>query len=213
MDRAHWQELIEAYLAGRLSAPAFSRRLIESAAAQVPPQALLPLLDEVQSGSEDETRLRAAAQAALADLGPAFASVETEQGFGGAQQGAPDAFAPEAMVLDPEMQHKIRRSVGVMGAFAGLGCLFMLGWVAIVVLQVFAIADQVQAQLDWSAVPSALSGILLAAIPIVGGVIAFFGARDEWQWHPILAGIVFLLLPTVSLVAMLRRITKPRRLP
>jgi hypothetical protein len=217
MTPAQWAELIESYVSGRLSADSFKRRFNEAftAAAQrrlIVPASVQELAYVVDAYAGDPTArghdvsddedLLAAAQAALNELGwreradaePAPAAPPPrDAGVGG-----------EIRIegLDREkMQQEARRVVFTFGAVGAAGCLLALLYVGIGVLQLFAVADQIQRVTDLGPVVATIGGLLLAFIPIVGGVIAYFGATDGWGWPNLVAGLVFFAFP-ISLLAI-----------
>ena len=49
---------------------------------------------------------------------------------------------------------------------------------------------------------------LVTFIPVVGGVIAFFGAMDVWGWNPWIAGILFLAVPALVMAGTLLRLRR-----
>lgn len=204
MSRSEWRALLLAYADGRLGADTFRRRFLEAfeAAARarrpVPP----PIQDlfftvEAYGGDpmgrghavSDDAELTLAAQAALRELG----------------EGA-DAFAEPPPRIEPVRVvigadgPTARRFVWRLGAAGGLGCVAVLAYVGIGVLQFFAVAAQIQAVTQWGPAPSTLAGLLLAFMPIIGSVIAFFGAADVWNWPWPAAAAVFFALPALSLL-------------
>jgi hypothetical protein len=76
----------------------------------------------------------------------------------------------------------------------------VIAWLAIVLMQFFAAAAQVESVTDWGPGPSAVIGLMLALVPIVGSVTAFFGAKDVWNWHWALAAIVFFAFPAATYI-------------
>jgi hypothetical protein len=137
----------------------------------------------------DDEDLQRAARKALSFL-PADAATTAPAG-GGYAIPAEDIEAAQARMRGAAI------SIGTVG-FAG--CAVALLWLAIGVLQFFAVAAQIQGVTDWGPAPSTLIAIPLAFIPIVGSVIAFFGAKDVWGWEPWLAALAFLAIPLASLL-------------
>jgi hypothetical protein len=197
MTPAAWGELIEAYVAGRLSADAFKRRFDEAYAAAVAARAPTP-----------------AAVQELAYTVEAYAGDPTARGHDVADDGdlmraarralsaLPAGVAPPVGTAD-ELEAARARMRGAaigFGAVGAAGCIAALAWLTICVLQFFAVAAQIQSVTDWGPAPSTLVSIPLAFIPVVGSVIAFFGAKDVWAWEPWLAAVVFLALPVASLI-------------
>jgi hypothetical protein len=194
MTSSEWRALIEAYLDGRLSADAFTRRFLEASRTaqeriQSIPSAIEGLryvVEAYDAGAapgdplkSDETELRRACEAALMGL---------SQG-GGAPRTFDRARAREDM----------RRFTIQMTGCAGMGCAIAFLWLALCLLQIFAVSDQIQAVLDWPAAPATFAGIVLAFIPIIGNALAFFGAKDQWGWDIWLAALVFFAAPAATL--------------
>lgn len=203
MTPAQWRELIEAFVSGRLSADAFKRRFNEAFAQAVVSRALTPACvqelaytveayagDPTARGHDvaDDADLERAAARALAQL-PETASA-------GAGVAAGPAIPAEEMRA---AQERMRGAAISFGAVGLAGCAIMLLWLGVGVLQFFAVAAQVQAVTHWGPAPSTLVSIPLAFIPVVGSVIAFFGAKDVWEWQTWAAAVVFLVFPMLSL--------------
>ena len=70
---------------------------------------------------------------------------------------------------------------------------FQVIGVVLGIVQVAAIAAQLH---SYAGVPYFLNGIagfFLATIPLVGGLVGFFGAVDVWHWHwGVAAAVMFL---------------------
>jgi hypothetical protein len=212
MGEGQWRELIESYVAGRLSADSFKRRFLESfSASRLVPQAIQDLYftvdayagDPMGRGHDvaDDAALMVAARRALLRLAP---NPEAGLGPGPSMDGQPRTAGPRGPLQAPP---------GI-AAGLGLGCLLIGAWLAIGILQVFAIAAQVNSVMRLGEVLSTVAAFVLTFVPIVGSVIAFFGAKDVWQWSPWAAGAVFLLLPitaqTLSILSWRRRRIPPR---
>lgn len=211
MRAEEWRALIAAYVEGRLSADAFRRRFLEAFAAAarvrmgVPPavQELAFVVDAyagdpMARGHDvaDDAQLMAAAQGALVRLGPA----EAPQG------------APTITEVDPEeVKAQVRRAAFTFGAVGAVGCLLGLAWLAISVLQFFAASAQVDAVLGWGPAPSTIIGLVLAFVPILGSVVAFFGAVDVWKWPLWAAGVVFFAIPALTMTMGFLRWREQRR--
>jgi hypothetical protein len=202
MTFVQWRELIDAYVSGRLSADAFKRRFLEAfqaaAAARAPVPAVVQELayvvdayagDPTARGNDvtDDADLMGAARAALARMPAEPPPVGVEAG--------PARIDPE------QARAEVRRAAFTLGAFGVGGCLMMVAWLVIGILQLFAVSAQVQAELDWGPAPSTLAGLLLAFIPLIGGVVAFFGAKDVWGWDAWLAALVFFAFPIAAMVS------------
>lgn len=205
MTAAEWRALVGAYVEGRIGADAFRRRFLEAFEFAARRGAFVPgpiqelfFVVEAYAGDpmgrghavSDDADLARAAQAALAALGEA------------APSEAPPRPAPIRVIVSGpgagEARAQARRlgwSVGTVGA---LGCAAALGYLVIGVLQFFAAAAQIQSVTAFGPAPSTLIGLLLAFIPVVGSVIAFFGAKDVWNWHWAIAALAFLAAPALT---------------
>lgn len=202
MTPAAWRELIDAYASGRISADAFKRRFVEAFEAAVASRAPTPAAvqelaytveayagDPTARGHDvaDDEDLQRAARKALAHL-PVDA----------------DTAAPSAPAISPEdlaQAHARMRGAAIgFGAVGAMGCFIVALWLAIGVLQFFAVADQIKSVTDWPAALATIAAVPLAFVPVVGSVIAFFGAKDVWAWEPWLAALAFLALPLASLL-------------
>jgi hypothetical protein len=203
MTPGAWRELVEAYVEGRLSADAFKRRFTEAFAAAVASRAPTPAAvqdlaytveayagDPTARGHDvaDDEDLQRAARKALAFL---------PQDAAAADLGAAPAISAEDMRA---AQARMRGAAIGFGAVGLAGCLVALMWLIIGVLQFFAVAAQIQSVTDWGPAPSTLVAIPLAFVPVVGSVIAFFGAKDVWGWSDWLAALAFLAVPFISLL-------------
>lgn len=201
MTPSAWRELIDAYVSGRLSADAFKRRFKEAFDSAVATRAPTPpsvqeLAYTVEAYAGDPTArghdvaddqdLQRAARKALSYL-PADAET-------GAQ--AP-AMPPEDI---ERVRERMRGAAIGFGAVGAAGCAILALWLVIGVLQFFAVAAQIQSFTDWGPAPSTIVAIPLAFVPVVGSVIAFFGAKDVWDWEPWLAALAFLAIPLASLL-------------
>lgn len=211
MSPAEWRALISAYLEGRLSADAFKRRYLEAfdgvVARREPVHPRLQDLyfvaeayggDPMGRGHDvtEDRDLRAAAAAALAVLPePAEAPVTME----------PAEWRRE------DVRKEGRRAAFTLGAVGAAGCLVAIAWLTVGILQFFAASAQVQAVLAWGPAPSALAGLVVAFTPIVGSIVAFFGAKDVWQWPIWAAALVFLAAPALTLIGGIDRWSKWRR--
>lgn len=203
MGEGQWRDLIESFVAGRLSADSFKRRFLEAfgASRQVPP-AIQDLYftvdayggDPMGRGHDvaDDAALMVAARRCLLHLAPSAS--------------APPPPTPPPGSSGP--RPALRAPPGV-AAGLGLGCLLIALWAAVGVLQLFAIAEQVDRVTAFGPVISTVSAAFLTFVPVVGSVVAFFGAKDGWNWAPWVAAIVFLALPitaqTLSILTWRRR--------
>jgi hypothetical protein len=201
MSPAQWRELIDAYASGRLSADAFKRRFGEAfeaaVAARAPtPAAVQELAYTVEAYAGDPTArghdvaddedLQRAARKALAHL-----PIDAEAG------ATAPAITPEELA---QAHARMRGAAIGFGAVGAMGCAILALWLIIGALQFFAVAAQIQSVTDWGPAPSTIIAIPLAFVPVVGSVIAFFGAKDVWDWEPWLAALAFLALPLASLL-------------
>lgn len=194
MNPADWRSLIEAYLDGRLSAEAFMRRFIEAWTQGGPlPDAIVRLQVAVEAfeaevnaaveeGVVGDDDLRAAAQRALEGL---------------SEEGAPYTTQTFDRVRAREEMRRFR--VRLTGC-AGAGCLLVLAWVGLCVLQIYFVSEWVQREFEWGAWPSAVAGFVLAFVPIVGNVLAFLGATHE-GWPQWLAAVVFFAAPAATILS------------
>jgi hypothetical protein len=194
MSPNDWRALIEAYLDGRISAEAFARRFVDGwntgAAA---PRAIADLhpaveafeADMIEAGEEgrvDDDDLRQAASRALSNL--------SEEG------AAPSAHTFDRVRAREEM---LRFQVNAK-RILGLGCLIVIAWIALCVLQIYFVSEFIQQATDWGAWPSALIGFFLAFVPVIGNVLAFAGATQE-GWPVWLAALVFFAAPALTILS------------
>ncbi len=197
MTPADWRALLEAFVDRRIGPDAFQRRFLEGWRANrdahtANPRAIDALFDVVEAYNadyeqrrptdSDEQELEEAARRALRDL--------KEEG---AAPGVARTY-DRARAREDVRRFQIR-----VNQLAGLGCLIALIWIGLCLLQWSAVSAEVQAVLHWSATPASLAGFILAFVPIVGSVIAFFGATDVWGWNPWLAGIIFFAAPAATI--------------
>jgi hypothetical protein len=205
MTADEWRALVEAYVEGRISADAFKRRFMEAfkaaavarGAVPAPIQELAYVVDAYAGDPTarghdvtDDAQLMAAARTALARM-------PVREAAGAAAAGAP---MPPRMDTE-QARAEVRRAAFTLGAFGLGGCLVMLAWLTIAVLQLFAVSAQVQSELGWGPAPSTLVGLLLAFIPLLGGLVAYFGATDVWGWSNLVAGLVFFAFPIATMVS------------
>lgn len=195
MTSADWRALIEAYLDGRLSAEAFTRRFM------------------------DAWRAGAAIPGAVADLRVAVEAFEAEVTQAG-QDGAVNdddlrtAARRARMLLDEEgpalgphtfdrtrAREDMRRFSISMHRIAGVGCLIALAWLVLCLVQIVFVSEWVQNAFGWSAWPSAFLGFFLAFTPIVGNVLAFLDATEIRDWPAWLAAIVFFAAPVATFLS------------
>jgi hypothetical protein len=196
MTLADWRALIEAYLDGRLSAEAFMRRFIEgwTAGGPLPPPivALQVAVEQFEAqvneareeGAVDDDVLRQAAQRSLSGLS------EASDG---------PTIAPHTFDRTRAREDMRRFQVRMTGC-AGMGCVLVLAWIGLCVLQIYFVSEWVQREFEWGAWPSAVAGFVLAFVPIIGNVLAFLGATHE-GWPEWLAAIVFFAAPAATLIS------------
>ncbi|MBI3439874.1 MAG: hypothetical protein HY054_14705 [Proteobacteria bacterium] len=197
MNTADWRALIEAYLDGRLSAEAFTRRFLE---AYQPdgraPRAISELQVVVEAFEADVTaamedsqvnddELRRAAQNALAELRDT-------------NDGPP---RPQPQTFDrARAREDVRRFSFQMSGCAGAGCVIAIAWLALCLLQINFVSDYVQHQTGLSAFTAAFIGFFLAFVPIVGNLLAFLDATQFRGWTTLFAAIVFFAAPFVTML-------------
>lgn len=197
MTPADWRALLEAFVDGRIGPDAFARRYLEGWRANrdahaANPRAIDALFEVVEAYNPDEENRRAtdadddelaqAARRALRDLkeeGPVAAGARTYD--------------------RARTREEVRRFQIGMNRLVGFGCLIVLVWLGLCLLQWSAVSAQVQSVVDIGPTPAAIAGFILAFIPIVGSVIAFFGAIDVWDWNPWIAGVIFFAAPAATI--------------
>jgi len=198
MSPAEWRALLEAFVNGRISADAFHRRFFEgwhaSGSGSRVPAAIETLFMTVEAYSEDpelrnsysasEEEMLAAARKALAELREAGAGLTGARTYDRART-----------------REDMRRFQVSLSRLAGLGCFIALAWIGLCLLQIFAVSDQIQSVLEWPAALATLAGVVLAFVPIVGNIIAFFGATDVWGWETWIAAVVFFAAPAATLLS------------
>lgn len=208
MTPAAWSELIDSYVSGRLSADSFKRRFSEAFGAAIARRAAVPASvqelayvvdayagDPMARGHDvaDDADLMRAARAALASIGAGATTTSPPP--------RPEFEGPIHAPVDPaEVEAQMRHAAGRIRTTMALGCGLGLAYLAIMALQVFAIADQVQNLTGIGAVLSSIAAVFLTFIPIVGGVIAYFGATDVWKWSHWIAGLLFIVAPFATLL-------------
>lgn len=193
MTLPEWRALIEAYLDGRLSAPAFARRYLDAWRAQrdarttpIPPAIetlffpveAFPAFDvDAETANDDD--MRAAAQRALHELG--------------AETSTPQPTFDRTRARDDMRRFQIQ-----MGGCAGVGCAIAVIWVALCVLQIYYVSEWIAANTPFGTWPSAVLGFILAFVPVIGNFFAFLGATQE-GWETWIAAIVFFAAPAATL--------------
>lgn len=225
MGSSEWRALLTAFLEGRLSAATFAKRFSEAfdvvvkTRQPVPPRIQdLYFVVEAYAGDPlgrghdvtDDQDLRAAAAAALAALPepePVFADDDVTAGAWapgadarqtGPTGGGPTIYGPD--LRREEVRKEARRAAFTLGAFGAAGCLVILAWLAVGILQFFAASAQIESLLKIGPAPSAILGLFVAFTPVLGSIVAFFGAKDVWQWPAWAAAVVFLVAPTLTLL-------------
>jgi hypothetical protein len=189
---ADWRALIEAYLDGRLSPEAFARRFIEGVRnAPGGPQAIADLYPAVEAFD---------AEAQRAD-GYTTNDDDMRAGAARALSGLRDEPAVAPHTFDrTRAREELRRFQIQMTGCAGVGCAIAALWVALCILQIYYVSEWIQTALGWGAWPSAVAGFILAFVPVIGNVLAFFGATQE-GWATWAAAIVFFAAPAATLLS------------
>jgi hypothetical protein len=206
MTPAEWRALIEAFLDGRIGADAFERRFLEAWRAERDrgvraPPAIARLLEAVEAYSAARNS-RTAQDAAEAGLRSAanVALIELHE------------ETPTRTYDRARAREEIRRFRMRMSQLAGVGCALALAWVALGVLQIYFVSEQIQHALGWGAWPSSIVGFVLAFVPILGNLLAFLGAINVGGWPVWLAALVFFAAPAATLLSGLWRWRRWRRL-
>lgn len=197
MTPADWRALLEAFVDRRIGPDAFQRRYIEGwrenrDAHIANPAAIDALFDVVEAYNPDEeTRRREDADddELMQAARRALAQLRAE----GVAAGAPRTYDRA------RAREELRRFQIGLNRLVGFGCLIAVVWIGLCLLQWSAVAAAVQSVLGWSATPAAIAGFILAFIPIVGSVIAFYGAAEVWDWNPWVAGLIFFAAPAATI--------------
>jgi hypothetical protein len=196
MTVADWRALIEAYLDGRLSAEAFMRRFIEGWTAGGPlPRAIVNLQVAVE---QFEAQVNEAREEGAVDDDALRQAVQRAQAMLREDESAAPGVAPHTFNRTRAREDMRRFQVRMSGC-AGVGCLLVLAWVGLSLLQVFFVIEWVQANFEWPALFSTVGGFVLAFVPIIGNVLAFLGATEIYQWPQWIAAIVFFAAPALTL--------------
>ncbi|MBI1187683.1 MAG: hypothetical protein GC206_10215 [Alphaproteobacteria bacterium] len=199
MTEGEWRALIEAYLEGRLSAEAFERRFNEAwRAARERGGSIPAAIEQLALAVEDFARAQDARTEYDADEGPLrnaarIAARDLRDDADPARDGRPRTFDRARARED------MRRFQVHVGRMAGLGCLFAIGWLVLMVLQINFAIEQVAAELELGVWLSAIVGFFTAFVPVLGNIVAFFGAKDVGGWPGELAALVFFVLPVAAL--------------
>lgn len=208
MGHADWAALISAFVEGRLGADTFKRRFLEAFASAarerraVSPkvQALYFVVEDYAGDPmgrghavSDDADLLAAARAALIELHE-LAPPEPATPPPTVETATPEP-PPRVVVFGVGGGDEARRRIAV---FSGAGCVLGVAYVLVGVLQFFAVSAQMESLTGWGPAPSTIAGAVLAFIPIVGSVIAFFGARDVWDWAWPVAAAAFFAFPLAA---------------
>jgi hypothetical protein len=195
MSSGDWRALIEAYLDGRLSAEAFTRRFQEAwnEARGRAPRAVADLQVHVEAfeadvmnagedGRVNDDELRRAAQSAVTELWD-------------------EPLASPHTFDRTRAREEMRRVTFQMTGCAGAGCIIAAIWVALCVLQITFVSEYVQHELHLSAWPSAFIGFFLAFVPIVGNLLAFIDATEIRHWPTWAAAVVFFAAPFATMIS------------
>jgi hypothetical protein len=201
MTRAEWRALLEAFVAGRIGADAFHRRFFEGWRANRSggdvPRAIETLFYTVEAFTE-ESELRREGDASEEEmLEAARKALQQLREEGDAGGGGYAARTYDRARTREDM----RRFQVSLGRLAGLGCLIALAWIGLCLLQIFAVSDQIQSVLEWPAALATFAGVVLAFVPVVGNIIAFFGATDVWGWETWIAAVVFFAAPAATILS------------
>ncbi|MGE3142973.1 MAG: colicin immunity domain-containing protein [Hyphomonadaceae bacterium] len=200
MTPAEWRALLEAYVQHRLGADAFCRRFMEGWRANRRSGAPSPrVIDDLQIVVE------------------AFESDPARREDQGADEGELEQAAARALAvlrkardegpLGPRTYDRararedIRRFQVRINQTVGLGCFIALAWIGLCVLQISAVAEQIHGVFGWSAAPATFVSVPLAFVPVVGNVLAFFGATEAWGWNHWIAAVVFFAAPAATLLS------------
>lgn len=194
MSPADWRALIEAYLDGRLSAPAFARRFLDAwkaqrdARAEPIPTAIEQLFFAVEAfpafdlnaETANDDDMRNAAQRAVRDLGVEPAVAHTFD--------------------RTRAREDMRRFQVNLGGCAGIGCFIALAWVALCLLQVYFVVEWVDSALGAGALIAAVVGFVLAFVPVVGNVLAFLGWIEK-DLPPLFGALIFFAAPAATFLS------------
>ncbi len=204
MSPAEWRALLEAFVSGRISADAFHRRFFEGWRANrdgpVPAPAAIETLFYTVEAYDEEPELRSDTSASEQEMLEAARKALQqlrEEGDGPARGGLTGARTYDRARAREDM----RRFQVNISRLAGLGCLIALAWIGLCLLQIFAVSDQIQSVLEWPAALATFAGVMLAFVPVVGNIIAFFGASDVWGWETWIAAIVFFAAPAATILS------------
>lgn len=72
-----------------------------------------------------------------------------------------------------------------------VGCLMGLGWLALMVMQVFAVAAGLQYWLGWNSLACWLLALVFGWWPLVGTAFGMAGAHFAWGWTWFLSVMLF----------------------
>lgn len=92
----------------------------------------------------------------------------------------------------------------VRGLFdAGWAMSGLTAWVLIAFVKMFAVAAHLESAFGVNENLAFVAGFLLSLVPVVGGVMAFLGAANVWDWAWPVAGFLFLVGPLTAALAVL----------
>lgn len=193
MSPADWRALIEAYLDGRLSAEAFMRRFIEAWTGGTPlPRAVVDLQVVVE---QFEARVRAAGEeGAVEDDDLRHAARRAHALLQDEPTIAPHTFDRTRARED------MRRFQVRMTGCASAGCLLVVIWVGLSLLQINFVIEWIHANWIDNVWLSAVVGFVLAFVPIIGNLLAFLGAIAA-GWSTWIAALVFFAAPAATLLS------------
>lgn len=197
MSLADWRALLEAYLDGRLSAEAFSRRFLEAWRAQRDAR-LEPIPAAIESLCFAVEAFEGPAQ--MADAGATNDDDMRQAATRALRELRAEAVMQPHTFDRTRAREEMRRFQVRMTGCAGVGCAIVLIWIGLCILQIYFVSEWIQQALQWGAWPSAVVGFVLAFVPLVGNVLAFLGATQE-GWPGWLAAIVFFAAPAATLIS------------
>jgi hypothetical protein len=79
----------------------------------------------------------------------------------------------------------------------------MTAWVLVAFVKMYAVAAYLGAAARMDEGLAFVAGFLLSLVPVLGGVLAFLGAAEVWDWAWPIAAVLFLVGPLTTAVAVL----------
>jgi hypothetical protein len=98
-------------------------------------------------------------------------------------------------------REEMRRFQVDVRRLVGFGCAIVLAWIALWIVQIFAVIDQVNVMFDLHPLLTTAVGVVLAFIPVIGNILAYLAATEIWHWWPWAAALVFFAAPAVTLAS------------